>query len=79
MLASQTALLQVDLLHEIFGYIDAETTVTPVYVDSTWSDLFLNKIWRKLESLDVLLNILFEVEGDRGDRQVSLTWGLYCS
>jgi len=47
-----------DIILEIFQYIDIHKTIAPALVNSTWSKLFLDKIWRKLTTLDGLFRIL---------------------
>jgi hypothetical protein len=58
MAASNTALFMADIILEIFQYIDMHKTIAPALVNSTWSPLFLDKIWRKLTTLDGVFRIL---------------------
>jgi hypothetical protein len=69
-----TALSTVDILLEVFGYIDARDSISPALVDSLWLDLFLNKIWWKLTTLDLVLQILF-CRRMEGSGQVSIQAG----
>jgi hypothetical protein len=67
MSSSMPALLMTDIILEIFQYIDPQLTIAPALVQSTWTNLFLDKIWQKLSTLDGVFRILFTEEGDRQD------------
>jgi hypothetical protein len=58
-LATKKALLTEDVLLEVFAYLDAGNSTAPVLVDSLWSHLFLDKIWRKLTTFDPIFRMLF--------------------
>ena len=62
------ALSTVDILLEVFEYIDAGDSISPALVDSLWSDLFLNKIWWKLTTLDLVFRILLCRRVEEGGR-----------
>jgi hypothetical protein len=61
MSTSHRALFVGDILLEIFGYIDigGTGTIAPVLVHPFWTELFSDKIWYKLSTMEPIFDILF--------------------
>jgi hypothetical protein len=53
-----------DIILEIFQHVDSQSSIAPALVHRAWLELFLNKIWRKLTTLDGVFCVLGSKQKD---------------